>query len=165
MAFSRAQAHFLPEGNGFLVPPVDGHTLKAASFLSNKWSWLRDSAPETFVLRASIGRIGEDELLSRPDRHLVRSAIAELHHAVGPMGEPWPPASPAGTGACRSTASATASASPASARPPANSRGSPCAGRRTRAWAWQPASRRGARRRSRSWHSRRFCIGRVSGSA
>lgn len=88
MAFSRSQAHFLPEGNGFLVPPVDGHTLKAASFLSNKWSWLADSAPDTFVLRASIGRIGEDELLARPDRHLVRSAITELHHAVGPMGEP-----------------------------------------------------------------------------
>ncbi|MEV6952364.1 protoporphyrinogen oxidase [Streptomyces sp. NPDC051183] len=88
MAFSRARAHFLPEGNGFLVPPVDGHTLKAASFLSNKWSWLDSSAPDTFVLRASVGRIGEEELLGRPDRHLVRSAIAELHHAVGPMGEP-----------------------------------------------------------------------------
>ncbi|MET9466727.1 FAD-dependent oxidoreductase [Streptomyces sp. NPDC006544] len=88
LAFSRARAHFLPTGNGFLVPPVDGHTLKAASFLSNKWSWLHDRAPETFVLRASIGRIGEDELLSRPDRHLVRSAVAELHRAVGPMGEP-----------------------------------------------------------------------------
>ncbi|MFJ7202233.1 protoporphyrinogen oxidase [Streptomyces sp. NPDC098789] len=88
MAFSRAQAHFLPQGNGFLVPPVDGHTLKAASFLSNKWSWLGASAPDTFVLRASIGRIGDEELLDRPDRHLVRTAIAELHHAVGPMGEP-----------------------------------------------------------------------------
>ncbi|MGW6859321.1 protoporphyrinogen oxidase [Streptomyces xanthophaeus] len=88
MAFSRAQAGFLPEGNGFLVPPVDGHTLKAASFLSNKWPWLRAAAPDTFVLRASVGRIGEDELLARPDRHLVRSAITELHRAVGPMGEP-----------------------------------------------------------------------------
>ncbi|MFC9298256.1 protoporphyrinogen oxidase [Streptomyces sp. NPDC057011] len=88
MAFARAQAHFLPEGNGFLVPPVDGHTLKAASFLSNKWSWLTTSAPETFVLRASIGRVGEDDLLAHPDRHLVRTAITELHHAVGPIGEP-----------------------------------------------------------------------------
>ncbi|MDA5285156.1 protoporphyrinogen oxidase [Streptomyces sp. Isolate_45] len=88
MAFSRARSHFLPQGNGFLVPPVDGHTLKAASFLSNKWAWLHDSAPSVFVLRASIGRIGEEELLDRPDRHLVRTAIAELHHAVGPMGEP-----------------------------------------------------------------------------
>ncbi|MFF3018156.1 protoporphyrinogen oxidase [Streptomyces sp. NPDC057939] len=88
MAFSRARSHFLPQGNGFLVPAVDGHTIKAASFLSNKWAWLHDSAPSVFVLRASIGRIGEDELLDRPDRHLVRTAIAELHHAVGPMGEP-----------------------------------------------------------------------------
>ncbi|MFD3872344.1 protoporphyrinogen oxidase [Streptomyces sp. NPDC058623] len=88
MVFSRARSHFLPEGNGFLVPPVDGRALKAASFLSNKWAWLHDSAPSVFVLRASIGRIGEDEVLDRPDRHLVRTAIAELHHAVGPMGEP-----------------------------------------------------------------------------
>ncbi|WP_424211901.1 protoporphyrinogen oxidase [Streptomyces sp. BI20] len=87
MAFSRAQSHYLPEGNGFLVPPVDGHLVKAASFLSNKWGWLRESAPDVFVLRASVGRIGED-VLERPDRHLIRSAIAELHHAVGPMGEP-----------------------------------------------------------------------------
>ncbi|MFI8497895.1 protoporphyrinogen oxidase [Streptomyces sp. NPDC085524] len=88
MAFSRARAHYLPEGNGFLVPPVDGHTLKAASFLSNKWPWLAAAAPDTFVLRASVGRIGEDDVLARPDRHLIRSAITELHHAVGPMGEP-----------------------------------------------------------------------------
>ncbi|MEV6576679.1 protoporphyrinogen oxidase [Streptomyces sp. NPDC051582] len=88
MAFSRARSRFLPAGNGFLVPPVDGHLLKAASFLSNKWPWLRASAPDTFVLRASVGRIGEEALLSRPDRHLIRAAIAELHHAVGPMGEP-----------------------------------------------------------------------------
>jgi oxygen-dependent protoporphyrinogen oxidase len=88
MAFSRRQAHFLPEGNGFLVPPVDGRLLKAASFLSNKWAWLHEAAPATFVLRASIGRIGEDELLARPDRHLIRAAVGELHRAVGPMGEP-----------------------------------------------------------------------------
>ncbi|MCY0960216.1 hypothetical protein [Streptomyces sp. H27-H5] len=46
MAFSRARANLLPEGNGFLVPPTDGHTLKAVSFLSNKWSWLREASPE-----------------------------------------------------------------------------------------------------------------------
>lgn len=40
------------------------------------------------MLRASIGRIGEDELMGRPDRHLIRAAIGELHRAVGPMGEP-----------------------------------------------------------------------------
>ncbi|MFI8101942.1 protoporphyrinogen oxidase [Streptomyces sp. NPDC086023] len=88
MAFSRAQAHFLPTGNGFLVPPVDGRTLKAASFLSNKWAWLARAAPDVFVLRASVGRIGEEGLFDLPDRVLVRRAIAELHRAVGPTGEP-----------------------------------------------------------------------------
>ncbi|MFE2275575.1 protoporphyrinogen oxidase [Streptomyces lavendulae] len=88
MAFARSRAHRLPEGNGFLVPAVDGHVLKAASFLSTKWSWMHETAPDTFVLRASIGRIGEEELLGRPNRHLVRTAVAELHRAVGPMGEP-----------------------------------------------------------------------------
>ncbi|MFF2197232.1 protoporphyrinogen oxidase [Streptomyces sp. NPDC058157] len=88
LAFSRARARGLPEGNGFLVPPVDGRTLKAASFLSNKWAWLRDAAPELFVLRASVGRIGEEALLGLPDRELVRRAVAELHRAAGPLGEP-----------------------------------------------------------------------------
>ncbi|THA80469.1 protoporphyrinogen oxidase [Streptomyces sp. A0592] len=88
MAFSRARAAFLPEGNGFLVPPVDGHTVKAVSFLSNKWAWLRSAAPDAFVLRASVGRFGEDDLPARPDRHLIRSAITELRRAMGPLGEP-----------------------------------------------------------------------------
>ncbi|MGW8781866.1 protoporphyrinogen oxidase [Streptomyces sp. NPDC055796] len=88
MAFSRSRARLLPAGNGFLVPAVDGRLLKAASFLSDKWPWLHAAAPDTFVLRASLGRIGEEAVLTRPDRHLIRAAIAELHHAVGPMGEP-----------------------------------------------------------------------------
>ncbi|MCB5169343.1 protoporphyrinogen oxidase [Streptomyces bambusae] len=87
MAFARDRAPALPAGNGFLVPPVDGRVLKAASFLSNKWGWLRDAAPDLFVLRASVGRIGDD-VLDRPDRQLVRTAVGELHRAVGPLGEP-----------------------------------------------------------------------------
>ncbi|MER7762202.1 protoporphyrinogen oxidase [Streptomyces sp. NPDC097619] len=88
MAFARDRAHALPTGNGFLVPPVDGHLLKAASFLSNKWSWLAEAAPETFVLRASVGRAGEQGPLDLTDRQLVRAAIGELHLAAGPLGEP-----------------------------------------------------------------------------
>ncbi|MER5883538.1 protoporphyrinogen oxidase [Streptomyces sp. NPDC001941] len=101
MAFARDRATRLPEGNGFLVPPVDGHAVKAATFLSNKWAWQADAAPGVFVLRASIGRLGEEHRLSLPDRHLVRTALAELHHAIGPIGDPvaarvtrWPQALP-----------------------------------------------------------------------
>ncbi|MCX5584645.1 protoporphyrinogen/coproporphyrinogen oxidase [Streptomyces erythrochromogenes] len=58
------------------------------SFLSDKWAWLRSAAPDAFVLRASVGRFGEDDLPARPDRHLIRTAITELRQAVGPLGEP-----------------------------------------------------------------------------
>ncbi|MFE1560134.1 protoporphyrinogen oxidase [Streptomyces sp. NPDC058734] len=88
LVYSRSRAQTLPEGNGFLVPPADGHTLKAASFLSNKWAWLRDAAPAEFVVRASVGRFGEEGLLDRPDRHLIRTVTAELRRAAGPMGDP-----------------------------------------------------------------------------
>lgn len=88
LAFSRARARNLPEGNGFLVPPVDGRTLKAASFLSNKWGWLGAAAPDLFVLRASVGRIGEEAPLRLSDRDLVRRVVGELHRAAGPLGEP-----------------------------------------------------------------------------
>ncbi|MFJ7773782.1 protoporphyrinogen oxidase [Streptomyces yangpuensis] len=88
LVFSRARAPFLPEGNGFLVPPVDGRTVKAVSFLSSKWPWLRAAAPDAFVLRASVGRFGEDDLPARPDRHLIRTVLTELRRAVGPLGEP-----------------------------------------------------------------------------
>ncbi|MET9360517.1 protoporphyrinogen oxidase [Streptomyces sp. NPDC006632] len=90
MAFARERAGFaaLPAGNGFLVPPVDGHTVKAATFLSTKWGWQTKAAPDRFLLRASVGRAGEDHLLERSDRHLVRAALNDLHHAAGPIGDP-----------------------------------------------------------------------------
>ncbi|MFG3283067.1 protoporphyrinogen oxidase [Streptomyces sp. NPDC048111] len=90
MAFVRDRpgAHALPSGNGFLVPPVDGLTVKAATFLSSKWRWQAEAAPHLFLLRASIGRAGEEHLVDRPDRHLVRTALHDLHLAAGPTGEP-----------------------------------------------------------------------------
>ncbi|NEB46975.1 FAD-dependent oxidoreductase, partial [Streptomyces sp. SID339] len=77
-----------PEGNGFLVPAVDGHALKAVTFLSNKWRWQREEAPDVFLLRTSIGRVAEEHRLAVPDRHLVRSSVIELHQALGSIGEP-----------------------------------------------------------------------------
>lgn len=92
MAFPRTKAlargDALPEGNGFLVPAVDGHTIKAATFLSNKWRWQSEAAPDVFLLRTSIGRVCEEHRLDVPDRHLVRSSVVELHQALGSIGEP-----------------------------------------------------------------------------
>jgi len=70
-------------GSGFLVPPVDGRAVKASTFTSNKWSWVADMAPDLFILRASLGRTGEEALLQRSDGDLVRLVLAELAEALG----------------------------------------------------------------------------------
>lgn len=88
MAFARTQSGPSPELNGFLVPPVDGRTVKAATFLSHKWAWQRDEAPSKLILRTSVGRMGEEHLLDHDDRHLTRLALGELTEAVGPLGTP-----------------------------------------------------------------------------
>ncbi|MBI0298491.1 protoporphyrinogen oxidase [Streptomyces sp. PRKS01-29] len=88
MAFRRADAASLAEGSGFLVPPVDGRTIKAATFSSRKWGWLRDAGPELFVLRTSIGRFDDEADLKRDDADLVRMSLADLGEAVGLAAKP-----------------------------------------------------------------------------
>ncbi|MFJ2738174.1 protoporphyrinogen oxidase [Streptomyces sp. NPDC087440] len=87
MAFARTTAGPPPELNGFLVPPVDGRTIKAATFLSHKWAWQREAAPSTLVLRTSVGRAGEEHLLDLDDQRLTALAHTELTAAAGPLGE------------------------------------------------------------------------------
>ena len=72
-------------GSGFLVPPVDGRTIKAATFSSNKWVWLSEAAAEheVVILRASIGRQGEEADLQRSDTELVEVALHDVAEAVG----------------------------------------------------------------------------------
>ncbi|MFF7652673.1 protoporphyrinogen oxidase [Streptomyces sp. NPDC007983] len=88
MAFRREDVASLAEGSGFLVPPVDGHTIKAATFSSRKWGWLRDSAPDLFVLRTSIGRFEDEEHLKRDDADLVGMSLADLGAATGLAAKP-----------------------------------------------------------------------------
>ncbi len=67
-------------GTGFLVPPVDGRTIKAATFSSMKWGWLTRGR---LVLRCSIGRYGEPHQLQREDAELVDTAVTEVREATG----------------------------------------------------------------------------------
>ena len=60
----------LPAGSGFLVPPVDGRTIKASTFASQKWGWIADENPDVVVLRTSVGRHGETKILERDDADL-----------------------------------------------------------------------------------------------
>ncbi|WP_406145029.1 protoporphyrinogen oxidase [Streptomyces sp. NBC_01012] len=74
--------------SGFLVPPVDGRTIKASTFSSNKWRWVADAAPDLFVLRTSVGRYGEEEHLHREDSELVAASLGDLASAAGLTARP-----------------------------------------------------------------------------
>jgi oxygen-dependent protoporphyrinogen oxidase len=82
LAYRRAEAG-LPEGSGFLVPPVDGRTIKASTFASQKWGWITDENPGLVVLRTSVGRYGETEILQRDDSELVAVSRHDLEAATG----------------------------------------------------------------------------------
>jgi oxygen-dependent protoporphyrinogen oxidase len=71
-------------GTGFLVPPVDGRLVKAATFSSHKWAWMRG---DTAFVRCSVGRHGDEVALQRSDAELVEAATAELREAIG-VGSP-----------------------------------------------------------------------------
>lgn len=82
MAFRRSETS-LPEGSGFLVPPVDGHTIKAATFASHKWGWIGEQNPDLFVVRTSVGRYGDEKDLARDDAELVEVSRRDLRAATG----------------------------------------------------------------------------------
>ncbi|MFB7943214.1 protoporphyrinogen/coproporphyrinogen oxidase, partial [Streptomyces sp. NPDC056049] len=87
LAFRRADLPALP-GSGFLVPPVDGHTIKASTFSSQKWRWVGEEAPDLFVLRTSVGRHGEETWLHREDEDLVAASLKDLGAATGLAARP-----------------------------------------------------------------------------
>ncbi|MBD0741716.1 protoporphyrinogen oxidase [Streptomyces sp. CBMA152] len=88
MAFRRADLEHLERSSGFLVPSVDGRTIKASTFSSYKWQWVTDGAPDLFVLRTSIGRYGEEQHLERDDADLVDMSLRDLGDAVGLAAKP-----------------------------------------------------------------------------
>ncbi len=68
------------DGSGFLVPPIDGRLIKAATFSSRKWGWL---SGDVLVLRCSVGRHREEADLQRSDNELVEGAVMDLRDATG----------------------------------------------------------------------------------
>ncbi|MGW7073914.1 protoporphyrinogen oxidase [Streptomyces sp. NPDC054871] len=87
LAYRRSEID-LPEGSGFLVPPVDGHTIKASTFASRKWGWIAEEDPDLLVLRTSVGRYGETKILERDDADLIALSRRDLRAATGLDAEP-----------------------------------------------------------------------------
>lgn len=89
-------------GSGYLVPAVDGRPVKAVTFSTVKWPHLAggsagpspraDAAASPagglHVVRCSVGRIGEEQMLQRDDSELAELAAAELAAATGVAGRP-----------------------------------------------------------------------------
>jgi oxygen-dependent protoporphyrinogen oxidase len=67
-------------GSGYLVPAVTGRSTKAVTFTSRKWD---RQGPA--VVRASVGRVGEELTLQREDRDLVDTVLSELRAALGEL--------------------------------------------------------------------------------
>ena len=75
-------------GSGFLVPAVDGRTIKAVTFSTVKWPHLLATRPGLHIVRCSVGRLGEDAVLQRDDAELAALAAADLADATGVRGRP-----------------------------------------------------------------------------
>ncbi|MFA5919475.1 MAG: protoporphyrinogen oxidase [Candidatus Nanopelagicaceae bacterium] len=86
-------------GTGLLVPSTRNRLLKAATFLTTKWSHLED--PNYFLMRLSSGRAGERAIEKLEDFALVEQLHRDLVEATGITAEPvqyfvqrWPEAIP-----------------------------------------------------------------------
>ncbi|MGH3738893.1 MAG: protoporphyrinogen oxidase, partial [Micromonosporaceae bacterium] len=70
----------LPPGSGVLVPTSERRTVKALTFASQKWAHL---AGHGHVVRASIGRYGEEHTLQHDDTELVAAAVSDIAALTG----------------------------------------------------------------------------------
>ena len=72
------------DSSGFLVPPIDGRSIKASTFSFNKWEWVREAGDGLQILRTSLGRAGET--ISGSDLVLIDDSLADLERAIGRLG-------------------------------------------------------------------------------
>jgi len=91
MAFSASE---FPEvaGSGLLVPPVEGRTVKAATFSFAKWDWVREHGRrpdgDLLIMRTSIGRHRGERELQVDDDELVDASLRDLGDAIGLRARP-----------------------------------------------------------------------------
>jgi oxygen-dependent protoporphyrinogen oxidase len=78
-------------GTGFLVPPIEGRLLVGCSWLTAKWRHLGAAAGDRLVLlRAMVGRDGDQAWAGLDDDQLVAAVRAELAASMGIPVQPAP---------------------------------------------------------------------------
>jgi len=70
-------------GSGFLVPSVEGRTIKASTYSHAKWDWTAEAGGDLALFRCSVGRLGEEAVLQRDDADLVTASADDLREAIG----------------------------------------------------------------------------------
>lgn len=70
---------------GYRVPAADGFAINSVIFTTAKWPHL---AGEVEIVKCSIGRHGQEDLLQRDDDELKSLAMAEVAAATGLIGAP-----------------------------------------------------------------------------
>ena len=84
---------------GYIIPRAEGRSILACTWTSTKFP---HRAPEGYgLIRAFIGRAGDDDVLKRTDEELLQMVRDELHDVLGITAEPllyrifrWPQAMP-----------------------------------------------------------------------
>ena len=81
LVYDEAQLGALPEGFGFLVPVSEGRAMLACTFVHRKF--LGRTPPGKAVLRAFLGGMKNEALLTEPDETLVATVERELREILG----------------------------------------------------------------------------------
>lgn len=68
--------------SGVLVPPAENLTVKAITFATTKWQWLADQTGNYAIVRASLGRQG-DNTINQTDHQLLTTATNDINTILG----------------------------------------------------------------------------------
>ena len=81
LVYDEATLGALPDGFGFLVPASEGRSMLACTFVHRKF--LGRTPPGKAVLRAFLGGMKNEALLTEPDEVLVETVRRELNEILG----------------------------------------------------------------------------------
>ncbi len=99
LAFRASDVPALPQGTGFLVPPIEKEFIVGCSWLTNKWPHLVND--DVVLIKSMVGRAGDTRWLSMSDAQIVEGVREGLARILGMDAEPtaslvqrWPGAMP-----------------------------------------------------------------------